>query len=144
MKALGKYFSFNELTCTSCGLLNIPNETQTANLVSLVKNILDPLREHYEKLILVNSGFRSVAVNKLVNGAINSEHLYGYAADLDCADNASLFCLIRDNFTFNELIWELGDDEQPNWIHVSFRPDHNLKKISRCIKVHGQRKYIKI
>ena len=125
MKALGKYFTYNELTHTNCGLINVPNKEQTDNLIQLVANVLDPLRELYNKPIKINSGFRSELVNKFVKGANNSDHLYGFAADLDCgskAENKILFNLIRENFTFKQLI----NDKNYSWVHVSFDPD-NIK-----------------
>ena len=129
MKIESKYFTLNELISTSTGLLNIPSTEQLANLQKLVTNVLDPLRELYGKPITVNSGFRSVAVNKKVNGATNSDHLFGFAADIKCEDNALLFKLIRDNFTFRQLIWEKGNKKQPKWVHVSFNENDNKKQI---------------
>jgi hypothetical protein len=125
MKALGKYFTYNELTHTNFGLLNVPNQTQTDNLILLVKNILDPLRELYGKPIKVNSGFRSELVNKFVKGANNSQHLTGQAVDIDSIDNAKLFSIIRMTFDYDQLIWEAGNDKQPDWVHVSYAGKNN-------------------
>lgn len=131
MKLNSKHFALSELTKTNTGLLNNPNAEQLANLQKLVDNVLDPVRELYGKPITVNSGFRSVLVNKAAKGASNSDHLFGYAADLDCADNALLYTLIKDNFTFRQLIWEKGNDKRPNWVHVSFNDKDNKKQTLR-------------
>ena len=132
MKALGKYFTYNELTVTKSGLINVPNKEQEANLIKLVANILDPLRELYGKPIKVNSGFRSVAVNMAVNGANTSQHLKGMAVDLDCEDNKKLFELIRDYLTFDQLI----DEQNYSWVHVSFNENKNRGEIWKMVNGH--------
>lgn len=122
---LGKYFTLEELTVTNSKFLNVPGISERAALAELVKNVLDPAREELGFSIKVNSGYRSPAVNKAVGGAATSQHVNGQAADLDCADNAKLFNIIRDNFVFDQLIWEAGDDNQPAWVHVSYRTQGN-------------------
>lgn len=114
-----KHFTIKELTHTNRKIPNFPNALQVDNLQKLVKNILDPLREMYGKPIKVNSGFRSAALNTAVNGAINSDHLHGFAADITAGskrENKILFNLIRENFAFRQLINEYNY----SWIHVSF------------------------
>ena len=123
-----KHFTINELTHTDTGLLNNPNEEQKTNLIKLVENVLDPLREMYGKPIKVNSGFRSLLVNKKAKGARNSDHLRGMAADLDCGsreENKKIFELIRDNFTFRQLINEFNY----SWVHVAYNENDNKKQI---------------
>lgn len=131
MKLQSKYFTLDELIHTGTGLLNVPNQVQFDNLQKLVTNILDPLREMYGKPINVNSGFRSANVNKAVNGAKNSDHLFGFAADLKCENNYQLYNLILENFDFKQLISEKGSIIAPKWIHVSFDEKNNKKQILR-------------
>jgi len=132
MKLISKYFTLSELIHTNCGLLNVPNQQQFDNLQKLVTNVLDPLREMYGKPIKVNSGFRTPNVNKAVGSkAKKSDHLFGYAADLDCDDNLMLFYLIEKHFNFRQLISEKGSPTKPNWIHVSFNENDNKKQILR-------------
>jgi len=118
---LSENFTLEELTITGTKLKNAPSERQIANLQALVNNVLQPLCELYGQPIHVNSGFRSDEVNKAMGGAIGSQHCLGEAADLECADNARIFYLIRDHLPFDQLIWEGGDDIQPAWVHVSFK-----------------------
>lgn len=128
-KIKSKYFTYEELTTTKTGLLNIPNAEQLANLQDLVTNVLDPIREIYGKPIKVNSGFRSILVNKKVGGAANSDHLKGMAVDLDCESNTLLFKLIRENCKFKQLI----NEHNFSWVHVSYDHD-NLKCQQLVIK----------
>lgn len=131
MSQLGKYFSLEELTVTHENLDNTPDATATNKLKVLVQNLLDPVREMYGFPICVNSGFRTLAVNKAIGGASKpiSQHTKGEAADLECADNAKLFYLIRDHFDFDQLIWEEGNNLQPDWVHVSYKARGNRKQL---------------
>lgn len=137
---LTKNFSLAEMTITNSGLSNIPNETEIQNLKALCENVLQPLRDKFNRPIKVTSGFRCPKVNQHVGGVSTSEHVQGMAADLVCEDNAELFNLIRQRFKFTQLIWERGNSMQPSWVHVSFNPE-DLK--CQVLKFNGQ-KYINI
>ena len=131
MSKLGKYFSLEELTVTHENLDNTPGPTACKNLKVLVDNLLDPLREMINEPIAVNSGFRTIEVNKAIGGALKpiSQHTKGEAADIECFDNANLFQVIREHFQFDQLIWEKGNDLQPDWVHVSFKSKGNRNQI---------------
>lgn len=127
-----KYFTLSELTHTNSGLPNVPNNEQLANLQKLVDNVLDPLRELYGRPIKVNSGFRCKAVNDAAKGAKNSDHLYGYAADITTGTkqgNALLFKLIRDNYNFRQLI----NEHDFQWVHCSYNEKDNKKQILKIV-----------
>jgi len=129
---LGRFFTLEELTQTNCGLKNVPNEEQKQSLKSLVEKTLDPVRAIYGGPINVNSGFRTLEVNIAIKSkSKTSQHLKGEAADLDCDNNALLFRLIRDNCPFDQLIWERGNDTQPDWVHVSYSTKRMRKQILR-------------
>ena len=117
-----KNFTLPELTTTGTGIKNQPNHQQTAALTTLCTKVLQPARDMYGKPIRVNSGFRSSAVNKAVGGARNSQHTRGEAADITVfskEENKKLFELIRDNFSFDQLI----NERNYSWIHVSYRSE---------------------
>ena len=126
---LTEHFELSEMIHTNTGLLNVPNATEKENLKQLCVNILEPLRVLFGQQIKVNSGFRSKAVNTKIKGAATSQHMKGEAADIASTNNALLFKLIRDNFTFDQLIWEAGDDNQPAWVHVSYKQHGNRKEV---------------
>jgi len=100
-------------------------------LSTLVKNLLNPLRETIGEPIKITSGYRSLAVNRAVGGAMKpiSQHTKGEAADMKCLDNARLFHAIRDYFDFDQLIWEKGNDLQPEWVHVSYKVNGNRNHV---------------
>lgn len=130
-----KYFTIDELTRTSTGIVNMPTSVAVNNLSLLVKNVLDPAREAYGAPIRVNSGYRSPEVNshKDVRGSKTSQHLTGEAADITCSDNMKLFKILID-MEFDQLIYEHGDDKQPSWIHVSYREGNNRQQVLRARK----------
>ena len=119
-----KYFTIKELckssTAIQKGIDNSPNSEIISNLEMLVDNVLDPLREKYEKPIIVNSGYRCQALNKAVKGSKTSSHLKGLAADITVGSpskNKILFELVKKlNLPFDQLI----DESNFSWIHVSY------------------------
>lgn len=128
-----KYFTIEEL-CKSdiadeLGIKNTPDAVAIANMRELVENVLDPLREAWGGPITVNSGFRSKALNIAVDGAINSHHLYGMAADITVGTkdrNRKLFVLVQQlGLPFTQLIDEYGY----LWVHISYDPQDIRKQI---------------
>ncbi len=99
-------------------------------------------------VIYVSSGYRSDALNKAIGGSRKSQHSKGEALDLDndnknvAASNTEIFNYIKDNLDFDQLIWEFGTDENPDWVHVSYLSiDENRKRCLRAYKENGKTKY---
>lgn len=136
-----KYFTIEELTRSSTAkshnLSNAPNEYEKQNLIKLIDNLLDPIREKWGKPIIVTSGFRSETLNKLVGGVSNSEHRFGMAADIKAKnpqENKQLFDLIKQmgkdgQIKFRQLIWEKGTSLNPAWLHISYNEKDNKNQI---------------
>jgi zinc D-Ala-D-Ala carboxypeptidase len=135
---LTKDFTLKELCVTKTGIHNEPNAEQKEALRLLAVNILQPARDALGP-IRVTSGFRNAKVNAAVGGSRTSQHTKAEAADLQCDDNAALFKFIK-TLDFDQLIWEFGDKEQPDWVHVSFSK-RNRKEVLRAKRVGGQTKY---
>ena len=78
------YFTIKEMTSSQTAKLyhidNTPSKEVTENLKK-VMYILDMVRVHIEKPILVNSGYRCKRLNEMVGGVHNSMHTKGLAAD---------------------------------------------------------------
>lgn len=129
-----KFFTIDELTksdtATRNNISNVPNEQEKNNLIALVDNILDPLREAYGQPIIVTSGYRCEKLNNLVKGSKTSQHRFGQAADIRSKqdtkeENKKLFDLIQKlDLPFDQLIDEYNYD----WVHVSYS-DKNRKQI---------------
>lgn len=141
---LSNNFILSEFNKTSTGLTNNPTPEAIASIKELVENVLQPARDLIDMPIGVYSGYRSKLVNRRVNGAPNSQHMKGEAADIHCADNARLFEIIRENIVFDQLIWEFGNNDQPQWIHVSYKSQGNRNEILKAFKENGKTKYIRI
>lgn len=109
------HFTEEELKRTDTGLPNEPDNIQWANLVRLVADALEPMREIVGPL-RVNSAFRSRAVNARIGGAKNSQHMLGQAADV-VPLKAGLERAFQDvkasSIPYDQLIIE------PTWIHIS-------------------------
>ena len=133
-----KYFTRQELISSveaeRRNIINIPSGKEMWSLENLVYKVLDPLREHYGKPIIVTSGYRSPELNTAIGGATYSQHVKGEAADIiakNRADNARLFDIILHRLPFDQLIWEKGDDTNPSWIHVSYKAVGNRGEVLR-------------
>lgn len=124
-----KYFSIAELsrstTATARGIDNTPPSGVTIALTALIEQVLDPIRAAWGKPIIINSGYRSLALNKAVGGASTSQHLRGEAADITAGSktlNKQLRTLIQQlaangTIEFDQLI----DEKGLSWIHISYR-----------------------
>jgi len=112
------------------GVDNYPGPREIAAIDALCDEVLQPLRNRYGKPVYIVSGFRSLALNSIIPGAAkNSQHMDGEAADLDTVnDNHILFEIIKNELGFDQLIWEHGDDETPDWVHVSYKADGNNRR----------------
>ena len=140
-------FSLRELTYSQTaiknGIPNIPKDPSVLeNLKALCENVLEPLRAGLKCPIKISSGYRSAELNKLIGGAKASQHNIGQAADIDLDDkNAEVFLYIVKNIDFDQIIWEFGDDENPDWVHVSYNPAGNRKQLLKAVKVAGKTSY---
>lgn len=129
-------FTLEELTKTRFDLDNTPSAQVVQNLQLLAEKVLQPLRDAVGP-VNVTSGYRSKLVNEAVNGARNSDHLYGYAADLQSPDgnHRKLYDWLKSNAMFTQLIYEFGNDTQPQWVHVSYNPKDLKREILRARNV---------
>jgi hypothetical protein len=112
-------------TATRLKIDNIPSSEVLANMKLVAEKCFEPLREWYGKPIIINSFYRSPALNKAVKGAKNSDHVKGMAIDLDTgsnSENLKLFHWLKDNVEFKQLIHEYGDKSGPEWVHISYDP----------------------
>lgn len=138
---LGKNFALEEFTrskkANELGISNNPGPIEIANLTALVTNVLQPLRDALQVPITVTSGYRSKMLNQAIGGATASQHMQGQAADIVSSNNARMFNYIKNNLPYDQLIWEAGNDDQPDWIHVSYRSGGNRYKILRYYPGQG-------
>jgi zinc D-Ala-D-Ala carboxypeptidase len=116
----------NSQTAKRLGISNQPTEAHLASMKVLAENIFQPIRKHFTKPIWISSGYRSEALNKAIKGSKTSQHCKGEAMDIDMdgrggPTNTEIFHYIRENLPFDQLIWEFGTNEKPDWVHVSYK-----------------------
>lgn len=127
-------------TATRLGIDNTPEEWEIHNLRAVAENVFQPVRDHFGVPIAVSSGYRSKKLNKAIGGSKYSQHVIGEALDLDAdvygkVTNAEIFNYIKNNLEWDQMIWEFGDDEEPNWVHVSYKESgRNRKQIKRAYR----------
>lgn len=140
-----KYFKLSEFSNSFIAKKNnikndIPSQ-YVQNIVSLVDNVLDPLREEWGDPIVVTSGYRCLALNKIVKGSDTSQHLTGQAADITAGNmvkNKILFKVLVRQDNFDQVILEYGGQ----WIHVSYKNEKSNRH--EILKTTGNKKYTKL
>ena len=104
----------------------------------VAENLFEPLREWVGGPIKINSFFRGEPVNTAIGGYRKSQHMKGQAIDIDDtfghATNAQMYNFIKENLDFDQIIWEFGDDDNPNWVHVSYVSKEDNRK--RCLRAY--------
>ena len=149
MKKLSKHVSYKEgtysVTANRLGLPNDPCEEHLKNMKLLCEMIFEPLRGHVMHPIKINSFYRGPQLNKAIGGSRSSQHCKGQAIDIDDsygnATNAYMYKWIKENLSFDQMIWEFGDDKNPDWVHVSYVNEGvNRNRCLKAYRVEGSRK----
>jgi len=150
MEKISNHISYKEAiksnTATRLGINNIPNDYQITNMVGVAINVFEPLREYVGGPIKINSFFRCEALNRAIGGSSRSQHCEGRAIDLDDTfghkTNAEMFHYIRENLNFDQLIWEFGNDKNPDWVHVSYvSKEENRGRVLQAEIINGKTTY---
>ena len=153
MNKISKHISYKEATRSATalrlGIDNKPNEYHLQNMEMVAKKVFEPLREAINAPIKINSFYRCEELNKAIGGSSKSQHCQGRAIDIDDiyghVSNAYMYYYIKDNLDFDQLIWEFGTNDSPDWVHVSYvDEDSNRKRCLRAIRENGKTKYIDI
>ena len=136
-------------TATRRGIDNTPDKEHLDNMKLLAEKIFEPLRKWVRGPIRINSFYRGPELNKAIGGSSKSQHCKGQAMDIDdngChKTNAEMYAWIKDNVEFDQMIWEFGDDDNPNWVHVSYvSPEENRNRCLKAYREDGKTKYMVI
>jgi hypothetical protein len=127
-------------TAERLGLKNDPSDDHLFNMIKIAENIFEPLRIHVGAPIKINSFYRGPELNKAIGGSAKSQHCHGQAIDIDDtyghASNKEMFNWIKANLNFDQMIWEFGTDENPNWVHVSYVDEKSNR--NRCLKAYKE------
>ena len=150
---ISKHISYKEgvysVTAIRKGIDNEPNEEQLSNMKLVAEKIFEPVRIHFKVPIKVNSFFRSPDLNKAIGGSTRSQHCKGQAIDIDDTygkiKNSDIYWWIKENLDFDQMIWEFGNNDNPDWVHVSYvSPDKNRNRCLKAYREDGKTKYMVI
>ena len=127
------------------GIDNTPEGEHLEAAKALFENVVQPVRDHFGPTV-INSGYRSPALNEAVGGSSRSQHCKGQAADIEVpgTPNAELAEWIVDNVDFDQVILEFYTPGIPDsgWVHVSYKSDgDNRKSILTAMKEDGKTVY---
>jgi len=116
----------NSRTAERLGIDNTPPSWEVVfHLRQLCREVLQPLRDHYGRPIIITSGYRCPALNEAVHGVGESMHLYGCAADLHLPDidtGRQWYFWMVNHLDFDQLFLE-HNHRGARWLHVSHKPD---------------------
>ena len=149
---LSENFSLLELTksqtATRKGIDNDPGPEHQENLKLLCTHILQPVRDHFERVVSVSSGYRSEELCLAIGSKITSQHAKGQAADFEIygLSNQELANYIKENLDYDQLILEYWKKEDPSsgWVHCSYKGNVNRKQYLKAYKENGKTKYEQI
>ena len=133
---LSDNFSLLELTKSQTaerkGIDNTPSPEHQENLKLLCTHILQPIRDHFERVVSVSSGYRSEALCTAIGSKTTSQHAKGQAADFEIygLSNQELANYIKENLDYDQLILEYWKESDPNsgWVHCSYNSEGNRKE----------------
>ena len=150
---ISEHISYREgvysITATRRGIDNTPNDEQLNNMELIADEVFEPLRTYVGGPIKINSFFRCPELNTALGGSGKSQHCKGQAIDIDDTfgrmTNAEMYHWIKEHLEFDQMIWEFGDDDNPDWVHVSYvSPEGNRNRCLKAYRKDGKTKYMVI
>ncbi len=146
---LSNNFSLSELTKSQTaerkGIDNTPSAEHQDNLKSLCTHVLQPIRDHFSRVVSVSSGYRSPELCVAIGSSTKSQHARGEAADFEIfgVSNKELADYINEHLDYDQLILEYWNESDPNsgWVHCSYSENNNRKQYLKAFKVDGSTKY---
>jgi zinc D-Ala-D-Ala carboxypeptidase len=136
---LSPHFTLGELVKSQLalrrGIANNPPRDAVRCLATLCRQVLEPVREHFGRPVVVSSGYRSPRLNAAVAGHPRSQHILGQAVDFEVlgVPNVEVWDWIRTSLDYDQVILEYHVEGQPHsgWVHVSFVDGKNRKDALR-------------
>ena len=132
---LSDHFSLAEMTKSQTAerrnLPNNPDKDAIEAMKLLCINILEPVRNHFDKPFTPSSGFRSAELCVAIGSSVASQHTKGEAADFEVpgVSNLDLATWIVGNLDFDQLILEFYKGGNTGWVHCSFKQEGNRRDV---------------
>ena len=89
--------------------------------------------------ILVYSFTKSLIIN--MSKKILNKKSIDFLEKYIFTKNKEIFDFIKDTLDFDQLIFEFGTKDAPDWVHVSYNAGKNRKQVLRALKVNGKTAY---
>ena len=145
---LSAHFSLTEFTKSQTaerkGIDNTPDDNHIQAMEQLCHAVLEEIRYHFQRPMVINSGYRSPALCEAIGSKSTSQHAKGQAADIEIpgVDNLKLAQYIQDKMDFDQLILECyTGDPSSGWVHVSYNNNgENRKDVLTYDRTNGYRK----
>jgi hypothetical protein len=153
-RKLSQHCTYKEATYSKVAvahnIANEPTKEQLLNILDLLSNVFEPLRNAVGTALCITSLYRSKELNDLVGGASSSQHLCnnGAAMDIDAdvyggVTNNDLFKYIYENLNYDQLILEdVSEDGIGGWVHVSYNAKKNRRETLIMRRINGRCNYI--
>lgn len=146
MPLLSKSFTLEEFVKSQeairLGIDNTPNEDQIFNLQLLCNNVIQPVRDYFNKPVVISSGFRSPALCEAIGSSATSQHTKGQAADFEIfgIHNKEVSDFIVNSLDWDQCILEFWNENDPNsgWIHCSYAYGANRRQYLKAEKLNGR------
>ena len=148
---LSKNFTLQEFEASSVAdekrITNNAPAIEIDHMMTLCKEVLQPLRDWLGIPIIITSGYRCHALNKIIKGSLTSDHTKGRAVDFVLPDDkhkeyaVHAFACLKHKLCFDQLIWEKGNAEAPKWIHVSYRSKEQNREEVLALVDGGYQKF---
>lgn len=148
---ISKHISYNEAvrsnTAKRKGIRNNPTPEVLKNMKRLAEAVFEPIRNHFNVPIRINSFYRSKVLNKAIGGSKTSQHCKGQAIDIDDTyggfKNMDVVYWVKDNLNFDQMIIEYPIKGAPQWVHISYVSEfQNRKRILVAKRVKGRTQYL--
>lgn len=140
MGNISRHFSFAEFTKSDTArryhIINEITDWEVRdNIIALVENLLEPLREAWEQPLFINSGYRCRELNEKVGGVESSQHRKGEAADVGCSNPLELARLVlKLNLPFDQM------GLYATFLHLSYTDNkENRREIFYSSKYKGEK-----
>ena len=135
-------FSVLELTKSQTaerkGIDNTPSPEHQENLRLLCEAVLQPVRDHFSRVVSVSSGYRSPELCEAIGSKSTSQHARGEAADFEIfgISNKILADYINETLHYDQLILEYWNESDPNsgWVHCSYTEGNNRRQYLKAYK----------
>lgn len=124
-------------TADRLGIDNTPSPEIIYRLVLIAVNVLEPVRTHYNRPVVINSGYRCPELNRAIGSKDTSQHISAHAVDFEVpgTDNRELAIWCRDNLDYDQIILEFHEEGKPEsgWVHVSYTGEKHRKS---CLTIN--------